>query len=67
MIGSWSNRIIEESRCHMRDRHALDKSNRDVNYVALALALTGPGDRHVTRSEDCSLAGTVRLLLGLHS
>jgi hypothetical protein len=38
MIGSWSNRIIEESRCHMRDRHALDKSNRDVNYVALGLA-----------------------------
>jgi hypothetical protein len=36
MIGSWSNRIIEESRCHMRDRHTLDASNLDVNYVALA-------------------------------
>ena len=39
MIGSWSNRIIEESRCHTWDRHALDRSNRDVNYVALGLAL----------------------------
>ena len=39
MIGSWSNRIIEESRCHTWDRHALDRSNRDVNYVALPLAL----------------------------
>lgn len=37
MIGSWSNRIIEESRCHMRDRHALDMTNLDVNYVALGL------------------------------
>ena len=40
MIGSWSNRIIDESRCHMRDRHALDRPNQDVNYVALGLALT---------------------------
>jgi hypothetical protein len=39
MIGSWSNRIIEESRCHVRDRHALDMTNLDVNYVALGLAL----------------------------
>ncbi len=38
MIGSWSNRIIEESRCHTWDRHALDRSKRDVNYVALGLA-----------------------------
>ena len=38
MIGSWSNRIIEESRCHMRDRHALDRSKRDINYVVLELA-----------------------------
>ena len=37
MIGSWSNRIIEESRCHLRDRHALDMTNLDVNYVALGL------------------------------
>src|SRR5258708_21829904 len=37
MIGSWSNRIIDESRCHMRDRHAFDTSNRDVNYVTLRL------------------------------
>ena len=37
MIGSWSNRIIEGSRCHMRDRHALDTPERDVNYVALGL------------------------------
>lgn len=41
MIGSWSNRIIDESRCHMKDRHALDGSNRDVNYVALGLVLEG--------------------------
>jgi poly(3-hydroxyoctanoate) depolymerase len=39
MIGSWSNRIIEESRCHMRDRHTLDTSNQDVNYVTLRLVL----------------------------
>jgi ABC-2 type transport system permease protein len=39
MIGSWSNRIIEESRCHMWDRHALDTLNPDVNYLALGLAL----------------------------
>jgi hypothetical protein len=39
MIGSWSNRIIDESRCHIRDRHALDTSNSDVNYVTLRLAL----------------------------
>jgi hypothetical protein len=39
MIGSWSNRIIEESRCRMRDRHALDATNLDVNYVALGLRL----------------------------
>jgi hypothetical protein len=38
MIGSWSNRIIEESRCHTWDRHALDTFNPDVNYVALGLA-----------------------------
>ena len=38
MIGSWSNRIIDESRCHMRDRHALDTPNQDVNYMALGLA-----------------------------
>jgi len=38
MIGSWSNRIIDESRCHMRDRHALDTFNPNANYVALALA-----------------------------
>ena len=37
MIGSWSNRIIDESRCHMRDRHTLDASNPDANYVALGL------------------------------
>jgi hypothetical protein len=35
MIGSWSNRIIDESRCHTRDRHALDGPNQDVNYVTL--------------------------------
>jgi hypothetical protein len=38
MIGSWSNRIIDESRCQIEDRHALDASNPDVNYVALGLA-----------------------------
>jgi len=38
MIGSWSNRIIDESRCHMRDRHALDTFNPNANYVALGLA-----------------------------
>jgi hypothetical protein len=37
MIGSWSNQIIEESRCHIKDRHALDASNRNVNYTALGL------------------------------
>ena len=42
MIGSWSNRIIDESRCHMADRHALDTFNPNANYVALGLAeLTG--------------------------
>ena len=40
MIGSWSNRIMKESRCHIRDRHALDTTNQDANYVALPLALT---------------------------
>jgi hypothetical protein len=40
MIGSWSNRIIEKSRCHMWDRHALDTFNPDVNYAALRLVLT---------------------------
>ena len=40
MIGSWSNRIIDESRCHLRDRHALDTAEPDVNYVALGLVLT---------------------------
>jgi len=39
MIGSWSNRIIEESRCRIRDRHALDATNLDVNYAALGLTL----------------------------
>ena len=39
MIGSWSNRIIDESRCHARDRHTFDTSNSDVNYVTLGLAL----------------------------
>ena len=38
MIGSWSNRIIEESRCHTQDQHALDTPEPDVNYVALRLA-----------------------------
>jgi hypothetical protein len=38
MIGSWSNRIIDESRCHTRDRHTFDTSNSDVNYVTLVLA-----------------------------
>ena len=38
MIGSWSNQIIDESRCHMRDRHTLDTPNPDVNYVTLGLA-----------------------------
>src|SRR5260370_33804161 len=37
MIRSWSHRIIDEPRCHMRDRHAFDTSNRDVNYVTLRL------------------------------
>ena len=45
MIGSWSNRIIDESRCHIRDRHTFDTSNSDVNYVTLALALIIHGDR----------------------
>lgn len=40
MIGSWSNRIIDESRCHMRDRHTLDESYQDVNYVALGLEVS---------------------------
>ena len=39
MIGSWSNRIIEESRCRIRDRHALDATNLDVTYAALGLTL----------------------------
>jgi hypothetical protein len=39
MIGSWSNQIIDESRCPMRDRHALDTPNQNVNYVALRLAV----------------------------
>jgi hypothetical protein len=39
MIGSWSNRIIEKSRCHMWDRHALDTFNPDLNYLALGLVL----------------------------
>ena len=38
MIGSWPNRIIDQSRCHARDRHTFDTSNSDVNYVTLALA-----------------------------
>src|SRR5689334_21481037 len=38
MIGSWSNRIIDESRCYIRDRHALDTPSPDVNYTALPLA-----------------------------
>jgi hypothetical protein len=37
MIGSWSNRIIGESYCDTWDRHTLDTSNPDVNYVALTL------------------------------
>ena len=37
MIGSWSNRIIEESCCHMQDRHPHDAFKPDVNYVALGL------------------------------
>ena len=37
MIGSWSNQIIDESRCHVRDRHTLDTPNSDANYVALGL------------------------------
>ena len=48
MIGSWSNRIIDESRCHMRDRHALDTFNPNANYVALLLALLAPGEVAVT-------------------
>ena len=40
MIGSWSNQIIDESRCHVRDRHTLDTPNSDANYVALLLDLT---------------------------
>ena len=39
MIGSWSNQIIDESRCHVRDRHTLDTPNSDANYVALGLGL----------------------------
>ena len=42
MIGSWSNRIIKESRCHIQDRHALDTTNQDANYVALGLVLERP-------------------------
>jgi len=38
MIGSWSNRIIEEPRCHMRTDTPLDTPNPDVNYTALPLA-----------------------------
>jgi len=45
MIGSWSNRIIDESRCHMADRHALDTFNPNANYVALGLV---HGRHHVT-------------------
>lgn len=41
MIGSWSNRIIDESRCHMRDRHAVDTPNPDVNYTTLGLVSFG--------------------------
>jgi predicted MFS family arabinose efflux permease len=41
MIGSWSNRIIEKSRCHVWDRHALDTFNPDLNYLALGLVLGG--------------------------
>jgi hypothetical protein len=37
MIGSWSNRIIEESRCQMQDQHALHNPEPDINYVALEL------------------------------
>ena len=37
MIGSWSNRIIDESRCHLWDRHTLDAPNPDANYVTLGL------------------------------
>jgi len=39
MIGSWSNQIIDESRCHIRDRHALDASSLDLNYVTLGLVV----------------------------
>jgi len=38
MIGSWSNQIIEGSRCHIKDRHTLDTPEPDVNYTALGLA-----------------------------
>ena len=58
MIGSWSNRIIEESRCHVRERHALDMTNLDVNYVALRLGEVGDGP--IQQHGDCHLrAGPV--------
>jgi hypothetical protein len=38
MIGSWPNRIDDDSRCHMRDRHAPWRVQPDVNYATLALA-----------------------------
>src|SRR5690242_2513168 len=49
MIGSWSNRIIDESRCYIRDRHALDTPSPDVNYTALPLARpAAPARRAIT-------------------
>ena len=60
MIGSWSNRIIDESRCHVRDRHTLDTPNSDVNYVTLELDRTEQTVKPKSDNHSAGYSGKVQ-------